>query len=68
MASVGTSGLDRFITMPEMQEIMRGYSEAQILRLERDGTLPSRRLIGKRRKAWLYSEVSEWIRNRPKVR
>lgn len=54
--------------MPEMREIMRGYSEPQILRLVKDGTLPARRKIGKRRLAWLESDIREWLRSRPKVR
>ena len=60
--------LDRFITMSEMKDIMRGYSESQILRLVKDGTLPARRKIGKRRLAWLESDVREWMRTRPQVR
>ena len=59
---------DRFITMQEMKDIMRGYSEAQIVRLERDGAIPTRVYIGKRRTAWLQSEVIEWMKNRPRVR
>lgn len=59
--------LDRFITMEEMKGIMRGYSEEQIRRLEKDGTIPSRRFIGKRRTGWLASEIHEWMRNRPRV-
>lgn len=63
-----SSTLDRFILLDEMREIMRGYSEQQIFRLEREGIIPRRRIIGKRRTGWLESEVREWMQNRPMVR
>ena len=66
MRETNTSDLDRFILMDEMRKITR-YSEDQLLRLEREHVIPQRRLIGKRRKGWLRSEIAAWIEARPRV-
>lgn len=66
--NLGSDALDRFVTIDEMEKIMRGYSKQQILRLEKERVIPARRYIGKRKTGWLLSEVREWMQNRPRVR
>lgn len=68
MSEIPAAHIDQFVTMAEMRRIMRGYSEQQIRRLEKERVIPARRYIGKRKTGWLLSEVREWMQNRPMVR
>ena len=61
------TNMDRFVSLREMSKIC-GYSEMQILRLEKERVIPPRRYIGKRKTGWLQSEIEEWMRRRPLVR
>jgi predicted DNA-binding transcriptional regulator AlpA len=56
---------DRLLRMDEILRIT-GLSISKILRLEQQGQFPTARKVGRAR-AWLSSEVQEWMKRLPKV-
>lgn len=44
-----------------------GLSRMTLWRLERAGTFPPRRQLGRNSVAWLQSDVDQWIGSRPAV-
>lgn len=57
---------DRYLSFAEVLARIP-FSERQARRLEEDGLFPPRRLIGRRKTAFLESEVLEWMRTRPLI-
>ena len=51
---------DRFIGSKELSKIVP-FSRQHIHQLEKAGQFPKRRKIGKRRVAWLLSEIQGWM-------
>lgn len=44
-----------------------GLSRMTIYRLEKDGTFPSRRRLGRNSVAWREDDISAWVASRPTV-
>jgi prophage regulatory protein len=57
---------EQFLSKSAVREIT-ALSDATLKRLEIAGDFPARRLVARRRVAWLASEVTEWMRTRTKV-
>lgn len=63
MSSVSMQGSERLIPWDELAQIVP-YTIQHIYRLERRGEFPRRVRIGKRRVAWVHSEVMAWVEAR----
>jgi predicted DNA-binding transcriptional regulator AlpA len=57
--------IEDFLRKPDIRKATGGASDMTILRWERDGKFPRRRLIGPGIVGWLASEIEEWQRSRP---
>ena len=59
--------MERLLTAKEVSKMTK-LSRQSFWRLEKKGKFHISRKIGSRRVMWLQSEVSEWLKNLPKVK
>lgn len=57
---------ERVLDVEEAAELTN-LSPSTLRRLEDSGEFPKRRSISSQRVGWLYSDVCEWLNNRPVI-
>ena len=57
--------MDRFLSEKEILETIVPWGRTTLWRKVRASAFPAPRALSDNRKAWLQSEVSDWLKNRP---
>lgn len=57
---------ERLVFEPE-RKLLTGISRVTARQMEKRGEFPRRRRVGAQKVAWLFSEIQQWIAERPVV-